>query len=120
MKKLWVLLVLVLAALPVSAQKVKVTSDRNVDLTRYKTYAWADPIPPGNPLVLRTIMSAIDEELTAKGLKLDDAQPELRVSFFSSTESDLHVDYPAVRNPTAPSLSNVIPALSTFTYASSG
>jgi len=110
MKKLWLLLVLILAALPVTAQKVKVTSDRNVDLTRYKTYAWADPIPPGNPMVLRTIMSAIDEELTAKGLKLDEAQPELRVSFFSSTESDLHVDYPAVRNPTAPSLSNVIPA----------
>ncbi len=110
MKKLLMFAVLVMAALPVSAQKVKVAYDKNVDLAKYKTYAWADPIPPGNPIILQTIISAVDGELTAKGLKLVDANPELTVSFLTMTESDLHVDYPSRSNPTAPSLSNVIPA----------
>jgi hypothetical protein len=110
MKKLIIFILLVLAAAPASAQSVKVKADRSVDLARYKTYAWTQPLPLANPIILKTILDAVDQAMAAKGLKLVDSNPELRVAFWTATESDLHVTYPTRSSPTAPTLANATPA----------
>jgi len=109
MKKLIIFIVLVIGAVPASAQRVKVESDQKLDLSRYKTYAWAKPIPLGNPTVVRTIVDSIDQEMTAKGLKMVDTDPQLRVAFWTAQESDLHVSHPTASNSTS-SLGNQMPA----------
>jgi hypothetical protein len=106
MKTLIVLLVVVVGAVAASAQSVKVTSDPKVDVARYKTYAWAQPLPMGNPAILQTLFGAIDQEMAAKGLKLVDSEPELTVTFWTTTESDMHVVHGGVASPTAPSLAS--------------
>lgn len=109
MKKLIMFIVLVIGAVPASAQRVKVESNERLDLSRYKTYAWAQPIPLGNPTVVRTIVNAIDQEMAAKGFKMVETEPDLRVAFWTATESDLHVNYGTSSNSTS-SLSNSMPA----------
>jgi hypothetical protein len=105
-KILIILLVIMVGAVAASAQSVKVTSDASVDLARYKTYAWAQPLPMGNPAILRTLFDAIDQAMAAKGLKLVDAEPELTITFWTATESDLHIVHGTVASHTAPSLAS--------------
>jgi len=98
--KLIVLLSIVIGigALPASAQKVKVGSDPNVDVSRYKTYAWAQPMQVGNPLIGQAVVDAVDAAMTAKGLKKVDAQPELTLVIWTALESDMHIAYPSWSN----------------------
>ena len=110
MKKLIVFVVLFVSAVTVSAQSVKVTSDRSVDVAKYKTYAWALPMPPANPMVIRTIVESIEQAMAAKGLRKVETDPELFIAFWSTTASDLHVAFPSSKNPTSPSLANAMPA----------
>ena len=109
MKKLIIFIVLVIGAAPASAQRVKVESDQKLDLSRYKTYEWAQPIPVGNPVIVRTIVDAIDQEMAAKGLKMVNSEPQLRVAFWTATESDLHISHPTASNSTT-ALGNPMPA----------
>ena len=109
MKKLIIFIVLVIGAVPASAQRVKVESDQKLDLSRYKTYEWAQPIPLGNPVIVRTIVDAIDQEMAAKGLKMVNSEPQLRVAFWTATESDLHISHPTASNSTT-ALGNPMPA----------
>jgi hypothetical protein len=93
---------MLLAGVCVNAQKVSVGADPTVDLTKYKTYTWSN-VASANPLTHETVMSAIDTQLAAKGLKKVDADPELTVVVFGSTESDIHVTNPSW----APSLNSI-------------
>jgi len=110
MKKLIMCMVLVIGAVPATAQSVKITPEPGVDLARYKTYAWAQPIPLGNPIVVQTVIEAIDQAMAAKGLKMVENAPELTIAFWTATESDLHIAYPTHANPSLPSLANAMPA----------
>ena len=103
-EKLFVaILLLLLGAVSVSAQKVSVGSDPGVDLTKYKTYAWAQQSASINPLISQVIISSVDSELAAKGLTKVDRDPELTVVVFGSTDSDMHVSNPSW----APSLNSI-------------
>ena len=103
-EKLFVaILLLLLGAVSISAQKVSVGSDPGVDLTKYKTYSWAQQTASINPLISQMIISAIDTELAAKGLTKVNSDPELTVVVFGSTESDMHVSNPSW----APSLNSL-------------
>ena len=88
-------LIVLLSALSVCAQKVSVGADPGVDVTKYKTYAWSRDVPSTNPLVVEMVRSAVDEQLTAKGLRKVDADPELTVVIFGSQDSDIHVSNPS-------------------------
>jgi uncharacterized protein DUF4136 len=105
MKNLIILIVLVIGAVPASAQNVKVTSDPNVDVTRYKTYAWAQPLPMGNPVVVGTVVEAVDQAMAERGLRKVETDPDVRISFWTASESDLHMVHGSVASPTGPSLS---------------
>lgn len=96
------ILLIAVASVCVSAQKVSVGADPAVDLTKYKTYGWSNVASP-NPLAHDTVVSAVDTELAAKGLKRVNADPELTVVVFGSTESDIHVSNPSW----APSLNSI-------------
>ena len=101
-KFLIALLLMLLGTVSVSAQKVSVGADPAVDLTRYKTYAWAKPAGT-NPLAHQIAVASVDTQLAAKGLTKVDADPELTVVVFGSTESDIHVSNPSW----APSLNSI-------------
>ena len=94
-KLIVLILTMLLGSLCVSAQKVSVGADPGVDLTRYKTYAWSKGVTSTNPLISQMVVSHVDIQLAAKGLKKVDADPELTVVVFGATESDMHVSNPS-------------------------
>jgi hypothetical protein len=94
-KLLIVIVVILFSAFAASAQKVTVGADPGVDLTKYKTYAWTTGTVSANPIVTAMVVSAVDEQLAAKGIRKVDADPDLTVVVFGSTESDMHVSNPS-------------------------
>jgi hypothetical protein len=97
------LLLIILSALWVSAQKVNVGADPGVDLTKYKTYAWSKGTLSSNPFVDEIVVSSVDSQLAAKGLKKVESDPELTIVAFGSTQSDVHVSNPSW----APSMNSI-------------
>ena len=91
MKRLIPLLITLVVAGSVQAQKVKVGADPNADLTKYRTYQWDKPLPPGNPIVQQTIIQSIDQAMAAKGLAkvLDGA--DVTVVYFAATNADIQI-----------------------------
>lgn len=85
-----VVLVMVAGALSVSAQKVTVGAHPAADLTKYKTYSWSKGTTGANPVVQQIIVNAVDQQLAAKGLKKVEADPDLLLSAFVWTESELY------------------------------
>ena len=98
MKTTAILLLIISGAISVGAQKVKVSADPSVDLSKYRTYAWSQPFPPGNPFVQQTIISAVGEALAAKGLRKVEDQPEITVAYVAATNTDLQISYPSWSN----------------------
>jgi len=98
-----VIVILLLITLSASAQKVSVGADPAVDLTRYKTYGWATEMVSTNPIVSAIVVTSVDSQLAAKGLKKVATDPELTVVVFGTTESDMHVSNPSW----APSLNSI-------------
>lgn len=95
MKRLLVLLMILIAAIAVQAQKVKVDADPNADLTKYKTYQWDAPLPPGNPLVQQTIVDSIDQAMAKKGLTKVAAGGDVIVVYFAAASADIQIGYPS-------------------------
>ena len=103
-QRIAVAVVLVLmGAVSISAQKVSVGADPGVDLTKYKTYGWSSNRPSPNPVISQMIISSVDAQLAGKGLKKVEADPELTVVVFGSTESDIQGSNPSW----APSLNSL-------------
>ena len=80
MKTLLITLLIVIGAVSVNAQKVKVGADPAVDVSKYKTYAWSKPLPPGNPFVQQTIIQSIEQALAAKGLTKVEENPDVTIA----------------------------------------
>ena len=102
MKYLIVIALLAFSALTVNAQKVKVSSDPACDFSKYKTYAW-DQGTLANPLIKQYIVAAVDKEMTAKGLRKIETDPDLILTTLTATGSDLTVTNPSW----APSLNSI-------------
>jgi len=98
MRKLIVVLIIVIGAGWAPAQKVKVSADPNVDLSRFKTYKWDTPLPPGNPIVQQAIVEAIDQAMAAKGLTKVENEPDITVIFFAATDTNIQIGYPSWSN----------------------
>jgi hypothetical protein len=96
MKRLTLILLLIISgAVSVAAQKVRAEADPNVDLSRYKTYTWAQGMAGANALVNAQIVMEVDRALAAKGLQKVDTDPELTIAAWAWTESDSHVTNPS-------------------------
>jgi len=102
MKSLIVLALLLLGALTVNAQKVKVASDPACDFSKFKTYMW-DNGTLANPLIKQYIIAAVDKEMTAKGLRKVENDADLMLTTLTATASDLTMTNPSW----APSLNSI-------------
>lgn len=74
---------LLLAALPLTAQSIDTDWDRSItNFSQYKTYAWEKPIrPTSNPLMDQRIVAAVDAQLAAKGLRKVETGADLLVTY---------------------------------------
>ncbi len=82
LKKVLCLLLLVSASSFLWGQKVKVGYDKSADFSKFKTYAWApQDVTARMPLVAAAIKAAVNEELTSRGLRKVDSDPDLLVSY---------------------------------------
>jgi hypothetical protein len=95
MKLFLATLLIVIAALAVHAQKVRVGADPAVDVSKYKTYAWSTGTTGTNAIINQQIVAAVDSQLAAKGLTKVETDPELTISALVWTESDAHVTNPS-------------------------
>ena len=96
LKKLTLVIFIVLVGnVSASAQKVSVGADPAVDVGKYKTYAWSTETVSINPVVSEIVVSSVDAQLAAKGLRKVDTDPELTIVVFGSSESDIHVSNPS-------------------------
>ena len=87
-------LLVILTGATADAQKIKVEFDKSVDFANFKTYAW-DPTPQASakPVLVAAIKGAINQELTKRGLKEVDSNPDLYIAMYGSTDSDFAVTY---------------------------
>ena len=98
MKKLIALVVILIAAGVIQAQKVKVIADPSADLAKYRSYQWDSPLPPGNPLVQQTVINSIDQAMAAKGLAKVTDGADVTVVYFTATSTDTQIGYPSWSN----------------------
>lgn len=89
------ILLILAGAVSVHAQKVKVGADPAVDVSKYKTYAWSTGTTGTNAIINQQIVTAVDAQLAAKGLKKVDTDPELTISALVWTEADMHISNPS-------------------------
>jgi len=68
------------------AQKAVVDYDRDVDFSKFRTYAWMSGQPAPNPLVDRRIISAIEGQLAAKGWAQVSASPSAIVVYQAAVD----------------------------------
>ena len=94
MNRLMTVVLVLVAVFSVQAQKVKVGADPAVDVSKYKTYAWSKPLPPGNPFVQQTIVQSVEQELAAKGLTKVEDKPDVTVTFFAASDTNMQIGYP--------------------------
>lgn len=83
-------LVILTGALSANAQKVTVGVHPAADMTKYKTYSWSKGLTGANPVVQQIIVNAVDQQMAAKGMKKVQSDPELLLSAFVWTESELY------------------------------
>ena len=82
-------------ALSANAQKVTVGAQPGADLTKYKTYSWSKGLAGANPIVQQMIVTAVDQEMAAKGMTKVETDGELTMAAFVWTESELYVTNPS-------------------------
>ena len=83
---------LLLGAGSVLAQKVNVDYDKSIDFSKYKTYAWTTGTPVGNPLAHQRIIAGIEGQLAAKGLRRVDSNPDMIVTYHTSTDTQVSIN----------------------------
>ncbi len=83
---LWMVPALAIAAC------VTVNLDTKADFSQYKTYSWGNCSVEGHPLVEVRIIAALEENLSARGLKKVEDQGDIRVAYHGSTRKDITAD----------------------------
>ena len=82
------LLLTLIWGLAAQAQKIHVNYDKNLNFSNFKTYAWAPQSAVAHPMLAADIVGAIDDELTARGLRKVDTNPDLVVQVYGSVDTD--------------------------------
>jgi hypothetical protein len=71
------------------AQKVVVDVDKAFDFTKFKSFGWDKGLIAPKPTTSQAIVSAIESELTSRGLVRDDANPDIRIAVMAAAGMDL-------------------------------
>ena len=74
--------------LPVLAQAQKAVADydKEVDFSKFKTYAWQSGQPAPSPLTHKRIVTAIDEQLASKGMTQVESSPSAIIVYYAAVE----------------------------------
>ena len=89
------ILISLLALAPFTyAQKVKVTYDKNINFSKFKTYAWVAGTPVASPQWNTLIRDNIDSHLKEKGLAeiADPKSADLLVNYHAASNTDLQLN----------------------------
>ena len=68
------------------AQKVSADYDKEVNFSKYKTYAWEEGESAPSPLTHKRIVAAIDEQLAAKGMAKTDTEPSAIIVYYAGVD----------------------------------
>jgi len=71
-----------------SAQTVAVDYDRQVDFSKFKSYAWVSGEPASNPLVHKRIVSGIEAQLASKGWTQNNETPNALVVYYAAIDAE--------------------------------
>jgi Domain of unknown function (DUF4136) len=95
MKTVRMLSVLALLLLATSAFGQKVTTDSvpGVNWSSFHTYSWGEGTPAQDPIMAQRIVSGIDAQLAAKGLKKVDSDPDLIVTYHAATDQQKSLNW---------------------------
>ncbi|MFN7944112.1 MAG: DUF4136 domain-containing protein [Blastocatellia bacterium] len=83
---------LLLGAVSAMAQKVSVDFDKGADFSKYKTFAWAVGTPAENPMVHQRIVAGIEAQLTARGLRKVESNPDIAVIYHAATDTQVSIN----------------------------
>ncbi len=86
-------LLICILSLGVQAQKIKVEYDKNLDFSKFKTFAWGHHDAVSRPTLALVIAGAIEEELTKRGLRRVESNPDVVIQMYGSVDSDMSVSY---------------------------
>ena len=115
MKKLFTLVIMIVAAVAAQGQKVKATADPNINFSNYKTWAWDKPLPPGNPIIQQIIVDSIEQAMAARGLTKVEDNGDLSVGYFAASNTDIQTGYPVFSDKLGTSASpNTVTSLSSY------
>jgi len=87
------LLLVCLLSCGLQAQKIKVEYDKNLDFSKFKTFAWGHHDAVSRPVLALSIAGAIEEELTKRGLRKVESNPDVYIQMYGSVDSDMSVSY---------------------------
>ena len=86
-------LLLGILSLGAQAQKIRVEYDKNLDYSKFKTFAWGHHDAVSRPTLALVIASAIEEELTKRGLRRVESNPDVFIQMYGSIDSEMSVNY---------------------------
>ena len=92
-----VLAVLCLTAASALAQKVKVDVDSTANFSSFKTFGWDKGMVARNPLISALIVTAVESELTSRGLTKAD-NPDIKVAVAAAAGADIQAVGPTWNN----------------------
>ena len=81
--------VLFLSVSTVFGQKVTVDVDATVNFSNFNTFGWVGGQVSRNPLIGQIIVSAVESELTARGLTRKDDNPDIKVAVAAAAGMDI-------------------------------
>jgi uncharacterized protein DUF4136 len=86
----FVLLFIALVGLHAEAQKISVNYDKQLDFSQFKTYAWEPHGAVAHPLLAANVVSAIEQELKARGLQrvAFNENPGLVIQIYGSVDQE--------------------------------
>ena len=86
------LLLTIMLPVAVLAQRVNIDFGKDVDFTKYKTYAYQVCHNVENPFVDKRIVKELESRIAMAGLIRAEADPDVNVTYHSSTSEDFVVD----------------------------
>ena len=83
------LLLVLLASLAASAQKVHVAvPDKSIDFSKFKTYSWEPLGAVSHPMLAADVVGAIEDQMEAKGLQLVPSNPDLVIKVYGAIDQE--------------------------------
>src|SRR5512138_3250352 len=70
---------------------VTVTPEKGVDYSKFKTYAWTKGQPANTQAIDAQIVAAVDRELAALGMTKAASNPDVLVTYYSVSRTDVDV-----------------------------